>query len=182
MARRRDINGLHEATVLAVALREHNRLNGLDLKIVDRPDPPDAMLSDGVLTTWMEHTDAFYPGWAEDLSSFAASDKKHRPIRQNWHLNVDVTFAKIVCDRIEAKVRNTTYQSVVDQHGPGLLVVGLETPWLDRDTHAAIDHEWRQRGSPGLERYFRHVYFAFRVFQGRRAALWVHSAENGKID
>ena len=78
MTTRREINFLHEAAVIGAALLAHNEQVGRAFKVESRPDPPDAVLVDGNLRTWMEHTDAFYPGWAEHLTSYAATDKVHR--------------------------------------------------------------------------------------------------------
>ena len=69
MKSRAEIQDAHELAVLAAGLAEHNRLHGLALQVVSRPDPPDAILSDGSTTTWMELTDAFFSeAWARDLS------------------------------------------------------------------------------------------------------------------
>ena len=48
------IQQAHEDAVLRDALTEHNRIHGFALAVVSRPDPPDAVLSDGTTTTWME--------------------------------------------------------------------------------------------------------------------------------
>lgn len=81
-----DIKKRHELAVMRAALAEHNRLYGLALVIVDQPDPPDAILSDGTTTTWLEHTDAFFWGdRARDLNTHAA-DVTHRPMEQRGYV------------------------------------------------------------------------------------------------
>lgn len=57
----------------------------------------------------MEHTDAFYPGWAEDVTSYAASDKPHKPMARGLHSDMDEqladAFSKIV-------LKNSTTKSI----------------------------------------------------------------------
>lgn len=88
------IQQAHEDAVLRDALAEHNRLHGLALAVVSRPDPPDAILSDGVTTTWMELTDAFFSqAWARDLSSYG-SIKDHKPMASGGYVDMDRLFAE----------------------------------------------------------------------------------------
>lgn len=172
MTTRREINQKHESAVIGAALRAHNEKAGATFQVESRPDPPDAILVDGNQRTWMEHTDAFYPGWAEDLTSYAASDKVHRPMRKGPHMDMDNlvadTFAKVVLE----KFNNESYKSVVNQFGPGILVVGIESPWLDEETVQAINKKWAELGSPNLSSVFRWVYLGFRSNGENKAVFW----------
>lgn len=64
MPTRREINSKHERAVNDAALRAHNEIVRANFQVASRPDPPDAILVDGNQRMWMEHTDAFYPGWS----------------------------------------------------------------------------------------------------------------------
>lgn len=162
----------HEVAVLHAALAKHNRLHGLELKIVDRPEPPDAILSDGNATTWIEHTDAFFSHeWARDLTTNAAS-VVHVPMEQRGYAEPDAQLAAVFCDRVIEKAAKKSYASLVSQYGPGILVVGLESPWLDSDTIEEINRAWAQRGAPDLSATFRYVYLGYRDKDGNHAELW----------
>lgn len=172
MATRRKINSKHEGAVIDAALLAHNEQMGTAFQVESRPDPPDAILVDGSQRTWMEHTDAFYPGWAEDLTSYAASDKIHRPIRNGLHMDMDNQVAEAFVTIVIEKLNNQSYKSAVNQYGPGILVVGLESPWLDEETVQAINEHWAQIGRPDISSVFRWVYIGFRLGGENKATLW----------
>lgn len=166
MSSRAKIRTKHETAVLQSALQEHNRHYGLSLKIVDRPDPPDAILSDGSITTWMELTNAFFSSeWAQDLFSYT-SNEPHKPMRPGPYINMDVQLAENFCTLLRQKSEKPSYKPFIEKYGPGILVVGLETPWLDSTTFDAIDKEWSARGKPDISRIFNHIYLKFRKPEG----------------
>lgn len=172
MTTRREINSKHEGAVIGAALLAHNEHVGRAFQVESRPDPPDAILVDGNQRTWMEHTDAFYPGWAEDLTSYAAADKVHRPMRKGRHMDMDNQVAEVFVEAVLGKFNNKSYKPAVNQYGPGILVVGIESPWLDGETVQAINEKWAEIGSPDLSTVFRWVYLGFRLGGENKATLW----------
>lgn len=162
MKSRAAIQDAHELAVLRDGLAEHNRVYDLNLTITSRPDPPDAILSDGLSTTWMEVTDAFFSErWAMDLSSHA-SIKGHKPMARGLYIDMDKQFAVNFCDLLTKKAVKKSYKPLIQKYGPGILVVGLESPWLDSETLDAIDEEWVGRGNPNISATFAHVYLRHR--------------------
>lgn len=120
----------------------------------------------------MEHIDAFCPGWAEDLTSYAASDNNHRPMLKGPHMDMDNQVGEVFAKVVIEKFNNKSYQSAVDQYGPGILVVGIESPWLDDETVHAINEHWAECDSPDLSSVFRWVYLGFRLGGENKATLW----------
>lgn len=166
------IQEAHENAVLFDGLEEHNRSQGTAFKVVSRPDPPDAILSDGSATTWLELTDAFYsPDWARNLSSHN-SIKGHVPMARGPHFDMDRQFAETFCDLIQHKAGKASYRSSVQNYGPGILVVGLESPWLDDQTLDAITAEWCNRGSPDLSDTFAFIYIRYRAALKNTVRPW----------
>jgi hypothetical protein len=172
MTTRREIKSKHEGAVIDAALRAHNKQLGALFQVESRPDPPDAILVDGNQRIWLEHTDVFYPGWAEDLTSFAASDKIHRPMRKGFHIDMDNQVAEVFVKLVIEKFNNNSYKPAVNQYGPGLLIVGIESPWLDDETVQAINEHWAEIGSPDLSSVFRWIYLGFRLGGENKAILW----------
>lgn len=167
-----EVKKRHELAVLKAGLAEHNRMYGSALIIVDRPDPPDAILSDGTTTMWMEHTDAFFSGeWARDLTTHAAA-VAHRPMKQRGYFDPDAQLASAFCNCVIEKAGKTTYSNCVAQYGPGILVVGLESPWLDEETIHEINRAWAELGNPDISSTFGHVYLGYRDVSGNRAIAW----------
>lgn len=175
MPNRAEVQDAHESSVLAAAIEEHNRIHGLCMKVILRPDPPDAILSDGSTTTWMEHTDAFFSAdWARDLNSKAA-DEPHQPMAKGVYVDMDARFANVFCDRLITKAAKSSYKSWLEQYGPGIIVVGLESPWLDDETLNAIDEQWTALGNPDVSSTFAHVYLGYRNGNGNKALKWPRS-------
>ncbi len=172
MATRREINLQHESAVVDAALRAHNKKLGTGFSVESRPDPPDAILFDGNQRTWMEHTDAFYSEWAEDITSYAASDKAHKPMTNGVHMDMDNQLADAFVKAVLKKFENKLYQPMLEQFGPGILVVGLESPWLDEESLQAINEKWEELGSIDLSPVFRWVYLGFRSCGENKAVLW----------
>lgn len=178
MPSRATIQDAHELAVLNATLAEHNRLHNLSLKVLSRPDPPDAILSDGQTTTWLEITDAFFSReWARDVSSYAAAEKPadHIPMRRSEHIGMDEQLATTVCELILQKAAKPSYAPFVAAHGPGILVVGLESPWLDDETIVEISRKWAALGKPDISDTFSHVYLGYRNAGGNQAMAWQHT-------
>jgi len=174
MKSRSQIQQAHEDAVLRDALAEHNRLHGLVLSVVSRPDPPDAILSDGGITTWMELTDAFFSQeWARSLSSHG-SVKGHTPMRNGEFMDMNRQFAVNFCDLVQQKANKKSYASTIASYGPGILVVGLESPWLNRKTMDEISNEWATRGAPDISGTFDLVYTRHRTAMGGVVLSWPH--------
>lgn len=172
MTIRREINSKHESAVISAAVHAHNHQVGMAFKVESRPDPPDAILVDGSQRTWIEHTDAFYPEWAEHLTSYAATDKLHRPMRKDLHVDMDNQVADAFVKAVLGKFNSKSYKPVLNQYGPGILVVGLESPWLDDETVSAINEKWADLASPDLSTVFSFVYLGFRLKSVNKAILW----------
>ncbi|MEX2474650.1 hypothetical protein [Marinobacter sp.] len=173
MATRREINSQHEKAVMDAALHAHNQRMGTAFSIETQPDPPDAILVDSGNRTWMEHTDAFYPGWAEDITSYAASDKSHKPMARGLHSDMDEQLAEAFIRVVVKKFGNEAYRPTIEKYGPGILIVGLESPWLDAETLRVINQKWADLGQPDLSSVFSCVYFGYRAGGQNRAELWI---------
>ena len=172
MATRREINSKHESAVLDAAIDAHNKLTKTKFSVESRPDPPDAILIDGSHRTWIEHTDVFYPGWAEDLTSFAATDKEHKPMQKGLHMDMDNIVANTFVDVVFKKINKASYKPLVEEFGAGILVVGIESPWFDNETIQAINNKWNEAGTNELSTIFKWVYLGYRTNGENRAMLW----------
>ncbi|MRV75714.1 hypothetical protein GJ700_28760 [Duganella sp. FT92W] len=172
MKSRAEIKKAHEDAVLRAGLTEHNRLHALKLEVISRPEPPDAILSDGSMITWMEVTAAFFSNeWAKDLSSYN-SIKGHIPMESGLYMGMDKQFAVNFCDLLQQKAGKVSYQPLLKRYGPGILVVSLESPWLDAGTIDEIEEEWTGRGRPAISKTFAHVYLRHRAGGGDIVRLW----------
>ena len=164
----------HENAMLQHAIAEHNRVTGRNYAVIDRPEPPDAILEDGFERTWMEVTDAFHSAeWARHLNTYN-SIKGHVSMARGPYIGMDEQLAVHFCDLLEKKASKTSYHAALTKYGPGILAIGIQSPWIAPDSLDEIRDEWRRRGAPSLTHIFAHVYIydPSKVACGKRVFQW----------
>jgi hypothetical protein len=176
----RDVKKANEQAAISSVLCRHNGLFRRKLAVIARPDPPDALAKDDGGCVWIEACNAYYSGdWARDLHSFAATDKNHVPISSNMHVNMDDTFCDVFWRAVFRKDQKEIYDPFVVQYGKGLLVVGLEHPWLDGDLFPLMHKVWEEKYSRRPLSRFAELYVYWRESDGTgRADRWPF----GKLD
>jgi len=131
MTSHRDLNSIHESAVLnsyKSLLSSQNKV----LEIIDRPDPPDAIVKIDGIDTWIEITDAhFTQDTAISITSHAADDKVHIPSKGGLVGDSDSITNERAESAIRAKLNKKTMQSIATSKKPGILLVGLYGPFFD---------------------------------------------------
>jgi hypothetical protein len=124
----RDIQPAHEKAVLD-SFTAHLEKQGVELTVVDRPDPPDAIVNINGVASWIEITDAFQSSdWAQSITSYAADDKDHKPYTRRLIHEPDLEACKKVQEVILKKVNKNTMKVLSKTKGLGILLVGAYTP------------------------------------------------------
>ena len=138
MVSRRDLKNVHEEAVLR-QFKAHLESGGGRLEILDRPEPPEAIVNLNGKRTWIEITDAFLDkDHAIGLTSNAADDVVHIPDDGRLISGPDETLSCVLHSVVEAKYDKATMRSIAESQGPGILLVGIFTPFT---TAAAVAHE-----------------------------------------
>lgn len=144
MVVRRDLKTVHEEAVLR-KFTEHLKSDGIHMEIMSRPDPPDAVVELDGKRTWVEITDAFLDeDHAIGLTSNTSDDVEHVPDDDRLIIAPDETFSNVLHSVIEAKYKKTSMRSIAKSQGPGILLVGIFTPFTTakavvQDESAAIE-------------------------------------------
>ena len=124
----RDIQPAHEKAVLD-SFKDYLESQGIKLAVIDRPDPPDAIVSIDGAPSWIEITDAFQSAdWAQSITSYAAEDKPHKPYTRKLILEPDLQSCEKVQEVILKKVTKNTMKALSKTKGLGILLVGAYTP------------------------------------------------------
>lgn len=179
MNTRRGLNRRHETAVIEAAVRAYNAQVDGTFVIESMPEPPDAILFDGSKRVWLEHTDAFYSSdWAKHLTSNAASDKKCCPMPKGPHMDMDNILAEAFLEVVLKKLAKKSYTPFIKQFGPGILVVGVESPWFDVETIQSINAKWAEYGSPNISHVFECLYLGFRNADNQNVAISWNSGES----
>jgi hypothetical protein len=136
MIRRRDLKSVHEEAVLR-QFKAHLESAGHHLDILDRPEPPEAIVDLDGERTWIEITDAFLDkDHAIGLTSYASDDVAHIPDDGRTLVEPDATFSNALYAVIEAKHDKATMQKVAEAQGLGILLVGVFTPFTTAEAVA----------------------------------------------
>jgi hypothetical protein len=129
MVKRRELKHVHEGAVLHQFSAYVEKL-GSTLKILNNPDPPDAIIEINGQKTWIEITDAFLDrDHAIRLTTGASEDVEHRSDPGRLVLEPDERFSSALRSVIEDKYDKKTMRSISQIQGAGILLVGIFTPF-----------------------------------------------------
>ena len=124
----REIQPAHEESVLNSFSKYYQSI-GSNLKVIDRPDPPDAIVDIDNEKCWIEITDAFQSSeWAQSITSYAAEDKTRKPFKSGVLYEPDTQACEKVREVIIKKVQKQSLNNIAAKSGKGILLVGCYTP------------------------------------------------------
>lgn len=124
----REIQSAHEESVLD-SFASFLGSQGQHLLVLERPDPPDAIIEIDGMKSWVEITDAFQSSdWARSMTSYAADDRKHQPYQSRLMCEPDQEACERVREVILKKYDKSTMKGLLSSHGQGILLVGAYTP------------------------------------------------------
>lgn len=128
--------------------------------LLERPDPPDAIVRSGSVTRWIEIADVYWTdAWAKDLNSYATPEELHEPIDSGLYGGMDETLALRFVKILKSKIGKRTYKAFREKYGPGYLVLSIMSPFFDsRNSVDAMKHHWRSSGEVENLGYFRGVF------------------------
>lgn len=143
MPKRDEIQAAHEAAVLESFIKYQASL-GKEMRVVDTPDPPDAIVTIGGKETWIELTNAFlHRRLAESITSYAADDMEHKGL-PNGRLQVvepDKMYGRILEEIILKKYKKRSLKKTYEELGAGILLVGIQNPLSNTCDLIASDGE-----------------------------------------
>lgn len=125
--KRNEVKEVHEQSVLD-AFKKLLESGGDTVKVLSKPEPPDAIISINGEEVWVEITDAFItPEHARSLTSHAAEDKEW--IKSPQQLILVDSFNEILESVIKEKYIKESIMNVYKERGAGILIVGCFSPF-----------------------------------------------------
>lgn len=122
--KRSEVKEVHEDSVLK-AFQDYNENR---VVILDKPEPPDALIEIDGIKNWIEITDAFInPDHARSLTTHVAEDKEWIKSTPTL-INVD-SFKEILRSVAEKKYNKPSIQDVYKEFGQGILIIGCFSPF-----------------------------------------------------
>lgn len=135
-----------------------------DYRIVDRPDPPDAIITSSLKTTWIEHADIVRSDEeAHELFSLL-NPEEPRYFHKGLAIDGHDGLPREAVRTLAKKLTKASYASICTAHGPGLLLLSEMDPLFDESTLREIVEDVREflRQCPEVNRgYFERVYLRY---------------------
>jgi hypothetical protein len=163
---RRPIHQKHEICVINDFISLNHKQTGELFEVISCPDPPDAILRSNQRTTWIEVTDAFYSDeWATDKYSYATPGEKHREMSPGPYIGMDEQLRNQFLEIVKQKLSKDSYSDASTKYDPGILIVGLDSPWSDEQTAEMIIEACKSKEfKEEYKSYFSHVFISYRNF------------------
>lgn len=167
MRPREQIKRAHESAVIDQFVSWLNRSKGARFTVVDRPDPPDAIIVDGNKASWVEHAD-LYRDWEEarEELTFVTPGERHICHSENPIADPDLRTAAAFVQTMRDKLTKGSYKPIFEKYGRGYLVISERDPLFDRDTIQEIDCATEAALFREDKRYFKGVFLALRGNSG----------------
>lgn len=172
MSQRLQVKKVHERFNVSLFLREFNFRYHTDYKVVEEPDPPEAIIKSKGMTRWVEVTTAYLSdAYAADLHSYAAEGEQHKPTSRDFIADPDAQFAKEFVRVVKNKLEKSTYAPFFAKHAHGYLVVSIKYPLFGVGTLKVIQHIWDEAQVVD-KGFFKSIYITYPVFNGYKVSLW----------
>jgi len=129
--KRKEVKESHENSVLNSFIKYYEK-HGHIVKITDKPEPPDAIVTINGNKTWIEITDAFFSKeLAESITTHVADDKTHKPVpkEKQFCIEPDEQFSSVLENVIVKKYNKESIGKVYNKYGSGILLVGIINPF-----------------------------------------------------
>ena len=149
MSQSEDINGQNETYILNEFLEWFNDDDEDYIKI--GPDDfnaaPDAIIYDegSDVTTWVEITTCFLDEqFAIDECTYARNPIENLATHSRQLINPDLAFAERFAKLVEKKFNKTSYESVADEYGEGILIIRIMNPFFDEQTEEYMREKYEE--------------------------------------
>jgi len=166
MNRRRNIQQAHERAQVGAFVTWLNSRYRAKYEIVEEPNPPEAIIRSGLMTRWVEVTDAFWSdAFARDEYSYATPGENHIPIDNGLFFEPDAQFALRFVDVVRKKLEKQSYLPSMQAYGRGYLVVPIMYPLFTSDSLWHMKQVWSRTRIDDLG-CFRSVYMSMQMGRG----------------
>ena len=163
MHNRKKIQGNHELAVLNEFINWLNSQSHGEFKIIERPDPPDAIIKGNGRIEWLEHTDAYRsPEEAQEERSLMTSGEKPFHWKEHSIISPDERIAAIVVNNLYSKLQKDSYKTVYEKYGQGTLILSERDPLFCLNTLDNIKTALSSYFFVGDRGYFKQVYLCIR--------------------
>lgn len=175
MNKRRQVQEKHEIFLVDAFITWWWAQTNEKLRVISRPHPipPEAIVQSDKRTTWIEVTDAFHSdAWAQDLYSYATPEEEHKRMEPGPYVNMDAQTAVRFAALLKKKFSKESYAEVHKKYGPGILLVGMQSPWFNSQTCDMMRDECKRTDWKTNQAYFSHVFISYSSLNQQTFEEW----------
>lgn len=134
--KRHEVKKKYEDHAVDDALEMLNQYWINDFRVVERPDPPEAILKDGVgKFCWIEHVCAYRSkDEAHECWSYATPGEKPHVREEALIVDPDERIVHSIIANMKNKFGKSSYKGCVERFGPGKLLVSVFDPLFTEHT------------------------------------------------
>jgi hypothetical protein len=182
MNKRRPVQEKHERFLVDAFIAWWASQTGEQFRVISRPHPhpPEAIVQSDQRTTWIEVTDAFYSDeWAQDLYSYATHGEAHKSMGPGPYVDMDAQTVTRFAALLKKKLSKQSYAEPYEKYGPGILLVGMQSPWFDAQTCDMMLAECKETDWSTDRGYFSRVFISFSSLNQQAFEEWKWGAQQG---
>jgi hypothetical protein len=161
---RKDIQNQHEESVIQEFMHWYAKYAQESFDIIERPDPPDAIVKSEKRFCWIEHGDIYrHPDDAREERSFANHEEDRFLHSEQVFINPDQDLFDAFVRVLNKKLSNTAYEKAVQSYGQGILLLTERYPLFGDDDLKRIQEYCLEADFLFNLGYFESVYLGVRT-------------------
>lgn len=171
MTSRKEIQEAHEHNVIQQFVTWLNSTTSSHLRVITRPNPPDAVLRDECcsLWVWIEHADIYRSDEeAHEERSLAVPGEKDYFHTEHPIIEPDQRLATAFVKTLHDKLQKSSYASAFETYGRGILILTERDAVFSGSTVERIQEKVGSYDFSGDRGYFKEVYLGYRSLIGLR--------------
>lgn len=164
MNKRRQVQEKHEVFLVDAFIEWWEAKTGEKFRVISRPhpQPPEAIVQSDERTSWIEVTEAFHSDeWAQDLYSNATPEETYKPMGPGPYMDMDAQTAIRFASLLKKKFSKNSYAEIFKKYGPGILLVGMQSPWFNAQTCDMMRAECKRTDWKTNQGYFSRVFISY---------------------
>jgi len=163
MRLRDQVSDAHQNAVVDQFVVWLNLEKKTEFRVEERPNPPDAIIANGEITTWVEHTDLYRNSdEARSELTFVTPGEEHIPHSERPIVDPDNRIAHRLVERMRDKLSKSSYAESFYKYGQGYLVISERDPLFNDDSLETICTVIEDTVFSEDKKYIKEVYLAVR--------------------
>jgi len=164
---REKIKQAHEDAVIEQFLSWYNSKHRTEFKIVEKPQPPDAVAQAHDVYIWIEHAD-IYRSSEEAREERSAVTPGETPYERQEHpiYEPDKRTAFAFASTLNKKLSKDSYVKWFKKYGPGILILTERDPLFNQSTWDCITEKLKSCSFEADRGHFKNIFLGYRSMEG----------------